>query len=287
MYCGHSTFMNSHSSHAPTPLALQPPSPDARTGTRPFHAPLSSSAGRSLHTACAATNATRPAAHAGSSDTAAIHRPTILTKRERACIHYGFNFRGLFVGSLVFLHVVSVVRGRSSRVEGGMRGWSSPGRLGSGGRGWRGSRSSTGTAAFIKAGFVPDDEAPALMISLELALAAQAPVHDKAQAPSSAPPQPGPPDSPTRVPARRSERAKCPKRRRSARAPCSTTPKAHRKHTGNTPKSPGHRLVSWRHPRHRGFNPLRFGHTQPNNPRQPTPPPRRPTKNNRPLENDA
>ena len=252
MYCGHSTFMNSHSSHAPTPpLALQPPSPDAlahtsatgatdaRTGTRPFHAPLSSSAGRSLHTACAATNATRPAAHAGSSDTAAIHRPTILTKRERACTHYGFNFRGLFVDSLVFLHVVSVVRGRSSRVEGGMRGWSSPGRLGSGGRGWRGSRSSTGTAAFIKAGFVPDDEAPALMISLELALAAQAPVHDKAQAPSSAPPQPGPPDSPTRVPARRSERAKCPKRRRSARAPCSTTPKTHRKHNENTSPSPG------------------------------------------------
>ena len=120
------------------------------------------------------------------------------------------------------------------------------------------------------------------MISLELALAAQAPVHDKAQAPSSAPPQPGPPDSPTRVPARRSERAKCPKRRRSARAPCSTTPKAHRKHTGNTTKTPAHRLVSWRHPRHRGFNPLRFGHTRPNNPRQPPPPARRPTKNNRP-----
>ena len=98
------------------------------------------------------------------------------------------NAEGLFVDSLVFLHVVSVVRGRSSRVEGGMHGWSSPGRLGSGGRGWRGSRSSTGTAAFIKAGFVPDDEAPALMISLELALAAQAPVHDDAHASSSAPP---------------------------------------------------------------------------------------------------
>ena len=111
VYCGHSTFMNSHSSHAPTPLALQPPSPDARTGTRPFHAPLSSSAGRPLHITCAATNATRPAAHAGSSDTAYTHRPTILTRRERACTHYGFNFRGLFVGSLVFLHVVSVVRG--------------------------------------------------------------------------------------------------------------------------------------------------------------------------------
>ena len=51
-------------------------------------------------------------------------------------------------------------------------------------------------AAALNAGFIPDDEAPALMISLELALAAQAPVHDKVQAPSSAPPQPGPPDSP-------------------------------------------------------------------------------------------
>ena len=121
VYCGHSTFMNSHSSHAPTPLAHQPPSPDARTsaagttdartgGTRP-HAPLTSSAGRPLHTSCAATNATRPTAHAGSSDTAYTHRPTILTRRKRACTHYGFNFRGLFVDSLVFLHVVSVVRG--------------------------------------------------------------------------------------------------------------------------------------------------------------------------------
>ena len=196
------------------------------------------------------------------------------------------NAEVLFVDSLVFLHVVSVVRGRSSRVEGGRRGWSSPGRLGSGGRKRRGVQPSTVTAS-LNADFIPDDEAPALMISLELALAAQAPVHDKVQAPSSAPPQPGPPDSPTRVPARRSERAKCPKRRRSARAPCSTTPKAHREHTGNTMKTPAHRLVSWRHPGNRGFNPLRFGHTQPNNPRQPTPPPRRPTKNNRPLENDA
>ena len=72
-----------------------------------------------------------------------------------------------------------------------MHGWSSPGRLGSGGRGGRGVQPSTVTAA-LNAGFVPDDEAPALMISLELALATQALVHDKAQAPSSAPPQPGP-----------------------------------------------------------------------------------------------
>ena len=141
------------------------------------------------------------------------------------------------MGSLVFLHVVSVVRGRSSRVEGGMHGWSSPGRLGSGGRG-AGVQPSTVTAA-LNADFNPDDEAPALGIGPELALAAQALVHDKAQAPSSAPPQPGPPDSPTRVPARRSERAKCPKRRRSARAPCSTTPKTHRKHNENTSPSPG------------------------------------------------
>ena len=101
------------------------------------------------------------------------------------------NAEGLFVDSLVFLHVVSVVRGRSSRVEGGMHGWSSPGRLGSGGRKRRGVQPSTVTAS-LNADFIPDDEAPALMISLELALAAQAPVHDKVQAPSSAPPQPGP-----------------------------------------------------------------------------------------------
>ena len=54
-----------------------------------------------------------------------------------------------------------------------------------------GVQPSTVTAS-LNADFIPDDEAPALMISLELALAAQAPVHDKVQAPSSAPPQPGP-----------------------------------------------------------------------------------------------
>ena len=54
-----------------------------------------------------------------------------------------------------------------------------------------GVQPSTVTAS-LNADFIPDDEAPALMISLELALAAQALVHDKAQAPSSAPPQPGP-----------------------------------------------------------------------------------------------
>ena len=104
------------------------------------------------------------------------------------------NAEVLFVDSLVFLHVVSVVRGRSSRVEGGRRGWSSPGRLGSGGRKWRGFRQRRLPLSTLASSLMM--RAPALMISLELALAAQAPVHDKVQAPSSAPPQPGPPDSP-------------------------------------------------------------------------------------------
>ena len=100
------------------------------------------------------------------------------------------NAEVLFVGSLVFLHVVSVVRGRSSRVEGGRRGWAPRGHLAvkAGGGGGSGRQ----RRAALNADFIPDDEAPALMISLELALAAQALVHDKAQAPSSAPPQPGP-----------------------------------------------------------------------------------------------
>ncbi|WP_315071025.1 hypothetical protein [Actinomyces massiliensis] len=42
--------------------------------------------------------------------------------------------------------------------------------------------------ASLNADFIPDDEAPALVISLELALAAQALVHDDAHASSSAPP---------------------------------------------------------------------------------------------------
>ena len=73
-----------------------------------------------------------------------------------------------------------------------MRGWSPSGRLGSGSRRWRGSRSTTGTAAFIKAGFVPDDKGPALVIGPKAALAVQALVHDDAHATSSAPSQPGP-----------------------------------------------------------------------------------------------
>ena len=50
-----------------------------------------------------------------------------------------------------------------------------------------GVQPSTVTAS-LNADFIPDDEAPALMISLELALAAQALVHDDAHASSSAPP---------------------------------------------------------------------------------------------------
>ena len=46
--------------------------------------------------------------------------------------------------------------------------------------------------AALNADFIPDDEAPALVISLELALAAQALVHDDAHATSSAPSRPGP-----------------------------------------------------------------------------------------------
>ena len=71
-----------------------------------------------------------------------------------------------------------------------MRGWSSPGHLGSEDRG-AGVLAVNGTAAF-KAGFVPDDEALTLVIGLEPALVVQALVHDKAQTPSSAPPQPCP-----------------------------------------------------------------------------------------------
>ena len=117
-------------------------------------------------------------------------------------------------------------------------------------------------------------KSPALVIGLETVLAARPLVHHDAQAPSSAPARLA--DSPAWVPARRVDRARCPKRRRSARAPCNATPKAHRKHSENTPKTPAHRTVSWRDPRHRGFNPLRFGHIRPNNPHQSTPPARRP-----------
>ena len=104
------------------------------------------------------------------------------------------NAEVLFVDSLVFLHVVSVVRGRSSRVEGGRRGWAPRGHLAvkAGGGGGSGRQ----RRAALNADFIPDDEAPALVTGPEPALAAQAPVHDKVQAPSSAPPQPGPPDSP-------------------------------------------------------------------------------------------
>jgi len=61
------------------------------------------------------------------------------------CSRIGKNkLRGLFVGFLVFLQVVSVLQGgggRSSRVEGGMRGWSSQRRLGS--EGWKGGEGAS------------------------------------------------------------------------------------------------------------------------------------------------
>lgn len=80
----------------------------------------------------------------------------------------------------MFAQVVSVVRGWA--VFKG-RGWEArlvePGAPPSEGRGRRGFRPSTGAVAF-NAGFVPDDEGPPLAISPELALAAQALVHDKA-----------------------------------------------------------------------------------------------------------
>ena len=47
-------------------------------------------------------------------------------------------------------------------------------------------------AAALNAGFIPDDKAPALVISTEPALATHTLVHDDAHAPSSTPPQPSP-----------------------------------------------------------------------------------------------
>ena len=178
---------------------------------------------------------------------------------------------------------MSVVRGggQSSRVAGGMRAWSPPGAPRSEGRRWRGFQPSTGAAA-LKATLSP---------MLRARPSRSAPNPRWRCKPSSTTmltrpraPWPGPPDGPALVPVRRSERARCPKRRRSARTPCNATPKAHRKHTENTPKTPAHRMVSWRHPRHRGFNPLRFGHTQPNNPINRPHHHAGPTENNRHLE---
>lgn len=97
------------------------------------------------------------------------------------------------MGSLVFPHVVVVVRGRgqSSRLEGGMRGWLSLGCLAVK-AGVARALAVSGAAAF-SAGFVPDDAALTLVIGPEPALAVQALVHDEAHVPSSAPPQPAAP----------------------------------------------------------------------------------------------
>ena len=140
-------------------------------------------------------------------------------------------------------------------------------------------------AAALNAGFIPDDEGPGPRDRPRNRISGATP--RPRQGPRPRAPRPSPARSGaalTLVPARRSERAKCPKRRRSARTPCNATPKAHRKHSENTPKTPAHRTVSWRDPRHRGFNPLRFGHTQPNNPINRPHHHAGPTENNRHLE---
>ena len=102
----------------------------------------------------------------------------------------------------------------------------------------------------------------ALVIRDEPALAAQALVHDKVQAPSSAPPRPAPETAllwcrhgALRAPGVQNGGDQ--PGHHAARHP--STPKAHRKHA----KKLSHRMVSWSYPGHRGFNPLRFGHIRP------------------------
>jgi len=99
-------------------------------------------------------------------------------------------------------------------------------------------------AAALNAGLIPDDEVPG---SRDRPWTRVGGAHLRPRWCSRALERPG--DSPALVPARRIEDARCPKRRRSARAPCSAT----LRHTGNTPKTPGHRTVSSRYPRHRSF----------------------------------
>jgi len=101
------------------------------------------------------------------------------------------------MGSLVFPQVVRVLRGdvgQSSRVVGGRRGWSSPGRLGSGGRKWRGFRQRRLPLSTLASSLMM--RAPARVIGPETALVAQPLVHDKAHAlerPAPARPAPGRP----------------------------------------------------------------------------------------------
>ena len=142
--------------------------------------------------------------------------------------------RGLFVGSLVFPQVVHVLRGGAVFRSRGWDAWVVAPGSASQRRPGAGVLAVNGAAAF-KVGFVPDDEAPVL---------GSAPAPRWRSAPSFTTmrtrlrvPRPGPPrrgHSSALVPARRSECARCPKRRRSARAPCSATPKAHRKHNEST-----------------------------------------------------
>ena len=149
--------------------------------------------------------------------------------------------------------------GRSSRVEAGRRGWSSPGHLA--------AKAGGGGGSGRQRGLLPSTPASSPMMRARPSRSA--PNSRWRRKPSSttrpkgsAPARRAPETTLTLVSARRSEGARCPKRRRSAQVPCSATPKR----TGNTTKTPGHRMVSWRYPGHRGFNPLRFGHIQPNNP---------------------
>ena len=96
------------------------------------------------------------------------------------------------MSSLVFAQVVHVLRGEAvlkSRRAGCAV--APPGAPRSEDRRWRGFQPSTGAAA-LNAGFIPDDKAPALVISTEPALATHTLVHDNAHASSSASPRPGP-----------------------------------------------------------------------------------------------
>ena len=94
-------------------------------------------------------------------------------------------------------------------------------------------------AAALNAGFIPDDEIPGSRDRPRNRVGGAPPRSRRCARAFECPGPPRSGDSPALVPARRSECARCPKRRRSARAPCSATPKAHRKHNENTRPSHG------------------------------------------------
>ena len=185
--------------------------------------------------------------------------------RDTLHVHRGFRAPGSLIHELSRVSASCVCcagrcwtvlksRGRDARLV-------APGAPRSDGRRWRGFQPSTGAAAL--------NATPPPMTRPRPSRSAPNPrcrckPSSTTMLTRPRAPWPGPPDGPALVPVRRIEGARCPKRRRSARAPCSATPKAHRKHSENTPKTPVHRMVSWRHPRHRGFNLLRFGQIRPN-----------------------